>query len=130
MNPAQSFPTLRIISNATDNQHKNIKPLRYIEPQQGIMWVVVAPLFARNGWQLREQTALFLKAHHEKSEQVVIISKMGHGRVLIHHEGKNFGASHLHEIEDLAELQTLPANPIVKQSWLSGLMMGFRQFIS
>jgi|GEM_PF-1818542 len=131
MNPATSYSTLHILPKSSNKLSSNTHHIRrYIEPQTGILWEMVAPIFIRNGWQLQEQTALFLKAYHEQSEQMIIISKMGRGHVLTNHHGHVFGASNLHEIEDLAENQTPKAPQITKQPWLRSLVANLKQFIS
>ena len=94
------------------------------------MWETVAPIFVRNGWHIQEHTTLFLKAYHETSQQMAIISKMGRGFVLVNHHGHVFGAASLHEIEDLAENQMPPAPQLTKRPWLSELVANLKQFIS
>ncbi len=130
MNPVQSHPTLHIVSNPTSKLHTNIQPLRYIEPQQGIIWAMVAPVFTEHGWQLTEHTTLFIKAYHKQSKQTVIVSKMNCGHVLINTRDNLFGTSQLHEIEDLADVQPQPITPTVKHPWINELMTGLRKLIS
>jgi len=106
-----------------------MQPLRYIAPKQGIIWEAIAPIFTRTDWQLTEQTSLFIKAYHEQSQQIVIISKMYGGQVLVNSGGHLFGTSQLHEIENLADVQPQPISPTVKHPWFNELMMGLRKFI-
>ena len=129
MNPVQSHPTLRIVPNPTRNLHTNRQALRYIEPQQGIVWETVAPVFTRHLWQLIEQTPLFIKAYHEESQQTLIISKMNAGHVIVSYHGNLFGTSQLHEIEDLADVQPHPVTQTVKHAWFSEFVMGLRKII-
>jgi hypothetical protein len=129
MKPANLTSTLHIVAKPAC---KDTRSLRYIEPQQGIIWETVASVFVRNGWQLQEETSLFIKAYHETSHQMVIISKMSSGQVLIHHQGEIFGSSALHELENIAELQFSQPEPtpqLVKRFSFSDLVSGLRQFI-
>lgn len=129
MNPVQSHSTLHIVPKVNSKLHTTIQSLRYIAPQQGIIWEMLAPIFSRAGWQLTAQTPLFIKACHKQSQQTVIISKMYCGHVLVNSDGHLFGTSQLHEIENLADVQPQAITPTVKYPWFNELMMGLRKLI-
>lgn len=129
MNLAHSYPTLHILPKPSRTLNTGMHIVRHLMPQQGIVWRMVAPIFVRNGWEIQIQTDLFIKVSHLQSEQMVIISKIGHGQVLIHHDRQFFGVSELHEIEDLAEIQIPPVDEIVNRPWISRLVMSMIQII-
>ena len=130
MNSAKPYSPLHIVAKRTDKLSTDRRIHRYIEAEQGILWETVAPIFVRHGWKFQAQTRLFIKAYHEQSKQMVIISKMGRGHVLVNHGGQVYGSSHLHEIENLAEIQTASVQDMIKRPWYSEFVANLRQFIS
>lgn len=130
MNPVQSrpTPTLHIVPKTP----KVTLPIRRLNAQQGIIWAMIPEVFARYHWDVQEHTELFIKAYHAKTDQTVIISKMGQGTVLINHDYHTFSASELHEIEIVADIY-LERNETKKKSsfrgvWLT-LMVMLRLFV-
>lgn len=107
MNPVHQHPTptLHIVPRVA----KVTLPIRRLEAQQGIIWAMIPEVFARYHWDVQEHTELFIKAYHEKTNQTVLVSKMGQGTVLINHDYHTYSVSDLHEIESLAD--TNPVQP-------------------
>jgi hypothetical protein len=122
MNPAHAYPTLHILPKPSRISNTKTQIIRHLAPQQGIIWAMVAPIFIRNGWQIQAQTNLFIKVSHLQSEQMVIISKMGQGQILINYNCKTFGTSELHEVENLAEIQKQQPRNSVKYSRVSNFL--------
>ena len=118
MNPTYSHPTLHILPKPSKTQI-----LRHLEPQRGILWTMIAPIFTQYDWDIQAQTDLFVKAHHIKSDQTIIVSKMGQRQVLISQNNQIFGLSELHEIEDLADMQEPTTRQVIKRPWISRLLM-------
>ena len=104
MKPAQSHraPTLRIVPKPVQVQ----APLRQLDAHHGILWEMIPVIFERYHWEIQEQTDLFIKVYHSQTHQSVIISRIGHGTVLVNHDYDTFSATEIHEIESLADIQT------------------------
>jgi len=121
MNSVQPHPTpiLRIVPKPQVTEAR--LPLRRLVPHQGILWTTIPATFMRYGWDIQEQTDFFIKAYHHKTNQSVIISKMGQGTVLVNQNYETSSASELHEIETIADIQ----NPSATQNHKSHrLLMG------
>ena len=113
MQPIKRHSLLGILPKPPFRQILPTRPLRQIAPQRGITWKTIALVFVRIGWDMQEQTNLFIKVYHPQTTQTVTLSKMGPGQVLINHSYRILTTSKLHELENYAEQQAL-AHPIQK----------------
>lgn len=102
MNLATSHrtPYLQIMPNPLPTQ----PPMRQLTLQHGIQWTMISETFERFGWDIQEQTDLFIKATHPQVDTLMIVSRMGKSTVLLNHNFNTYIASALHEIEAIADL--------------------------